>query len=165
MRQGVRGMEQIKNRCLYTCDSAFQKRSTDGAVSARGARSFLPLSLSAFELDIRSFYIPLGDDKHAAVWLKSQLLSHFLTHEVINMQHGLMLIHLETTQPLSPGDHDFPSSLIIGEKFQRHDTKQGNLLVITLFFSLVKHRFTDLIYQECMRFIVSLSLLTNDAQP
>lgn len=43
MRQGVRGMEQIKNRCLYTCDSAFQN-GAETEPSGCGAQPFLPLS-------------------------------------------------------------------------------------------------------------------------
>lgn len=37
------GMEQIKNRCLYMCDSAFQN-GAETEPSGCGARPFLPLS-------------------------------------------------------------------------------------------------------------------------
>lgn len=91
----VRGMEQIKNRCLYTCDSAFQN----------GAKCLWSLRIFRVTAPRWTYTVRLYPPRWRQT-MKSLLLSitssHFLTRWVINMQRGPMLTHLETTQPLSP---------------------------------------------------------------
>lgn len=64
------GMEQIKNRCLNTCDSAFQNGAE---TEPSGARPFLPLSPLRIGRTVISD--PPGGRKHAAVWPSAPLLS------------------------------------------------------------------------------------------
>lgn len=111
------GMELIKNRWLYTCDSAFQNWA-ETELSACGAPWFQPFShpLTFFHRKINS--PPKGGNKCTYLWLKPLLLPinscRFTTPGEIQIRRTLMLTHLEIPKPLPPWDHAFPSSRVIG---------------------------------------------------
>lgn len=102
MRQGMRGMEQIKNRCLYTCDSAFQKLSGDGAKCLWSRTIFSLYLLFAPRICVGRTVISYspGDDKQPQ--LLSITLSHFPTY-----------VDTPGNYPATFPPTSFPSSLVI----------------------------------------------------
>lgn len=186
MRQGVRGMEQIKNRCLYTCDSAFQNWA-ETELSACGAQWFLPLSpphTSYLYWTYSHFIFPRWRQTPSCVVEIPTSINNS-----IPFPDSWGDKHVAWADVDTPGNYPatfrpeimaFQAAWSSGEKFQRHDIKQWNLLVITLrsavLFVLSN---TDsamceayFIYQECSgetkyrsSRLLSESLLTNDAQP